>query len=105
MMTLRAIPNTLVALMACAPWAAAQPAEVFEKKVRPVFAEHCIACHNQKLRSGGLDLATQDGLSKASAAGFFLLLVVTFSLDFVVSSTTFDEPETLISASPMPASM
>src|SRR5204862_387773 len=34
MMTLRAIPTTLVALMACAPSVRAQSAEVFEKKVR-----------------------------------------------------------------------
>jgi mono/diheme cytochrome c family protein len=45
--------------------------EMFEKNVRPVFAENCQGCHNAKLKSGGLDLSSAEGLKEAAAAGFF----------------------------------
>ena len=48
-----------------------QSSELFEKKVRPVFVEHCQACHNEKAKSGGLDLASRDGLKQAAGAGYF----------------------------------
>lgn len=35
-----------------------QSSELFEKKVRPVLVEHRQACHNEKLKSGGLDLTS-----------------------------------------------
>ena len=45
--------------------------EIFEKNARPVFVEKCQACHNAKLKSGGLDLSSPDGLRQAAAGGFF----------------------------------
>ena len=45
--------------------------EVFEKNARPIFSEKCQACHNAKLKSGGLDLSSPDGIRQAAAGGFF----------------------------------
>jgi hypothetical protein len=48
--------------------------EFFEKKIRPVLAEHCYACHsaeaakNKKLR-GGLRLDTREGMLQGGANG------------------------------------
>ena len=33
------------------------PGDFFETKIRPVLANNCFACHNAKLKSGGLDLS------------------------------------------------
>src|SRR5579862_5177283 len=55
-------------------WAQAQSAgqiEIFEKNARPLFVEKCQGCHNQKLKSGGLDLSSVDGIKDAAAGGFF----------------------------------
>jgi len=45
--------------------------ELFEKNARPLFANTCQGCHNAKLKSGGLDLSTPEGLNDAKAATFF----------------------------------
>jgi mono/diheme cytochrome c family protein len=45
--------------------------EMFEKSVRPVFAQNCQTCHNAKLKSGGLDLSSAEGLKEAASGGFF----------------------------------
>jgi len=39
--------------------------ELFEKKIRPVLATNCYACHSSKLNTpiGGLVLDTKSGLS------------------------------------------
>ena len=49
----------------------AQNLEVFEKNARPLFVETCQSCHNQKLKSGGLDLSSVEGMKEAAAGGFF----------------------------------
>jgi cytochrome c553 len=36
--------------------------EFFEKKVRPIFVKTCQACHNARLKTGGLDLSTPQAL-------------------------------------------
>jgi hypothetical protein len=45
--------------------------EFFEKKIRPVLAEKCYACHNSKSKSpmGGLALDTRAGVIKGGASG------------------------------------
>ena len=43
--------------------------EFFEKKVRPVLAEQCIACHGPKKQSAGLRLDTADGMKKGADNG------------------------------------
>ena len=45
-------------LFALVPLIAAQPgAPSFEKDVRPVLARRCFACHNDRMTSGGLNIA------------------------------------------------
>src|SRR5262245_32726093 len=53
------------------PAAAADPAEVefFEKKVRPVFVEHCAECHGAKKQSAGMRLDTIAGIKKGADDG------------------------------------
>src|SRR5262245_32545650 len=45
--------------------------EFFEKKVRPVFAEHCYNCHSAKAEKikGGLRLDTSEDLLKGGGSG------------------------------------
>ena len=45
--------------------------DFFEKKVRPVFAEHCYKCHSaaDKKEKGGLTLDTADGIRKGGESG------------------------------------
>ncbi len=45
--------------------------EFFEKKIRPVLAANCYACHSSKLKSplGGLVLDTRSGLRKGGDSG------------------------------------
>src|SRR5205823_999215 len=45
--------------------------EFFEKRVRPVFAEHCYSCHSKTAEKvkGGLLLDTRDGVLKGGDNG------------------------------------
>ncbi|MFN0088474.1 MAG: PSD1 and planctomycete cytochrome C domain-containing protein [Blastocatellia bacterium] len=43
--------------------------EFFEKKVRPIFATSCGACHNAKARMAGLDLTTAEGFARGGESG------------------------------------
>ncbi len=43
--------------------------EFFEKKVRPVLATKCQACHNGNVKTSGLDLSTAEAFKAASGAG------------------------------------
>lgn len=45
--------------------------EVFEKNARPVFVEKCQPCHSTKMRSGGFDLSSPEGIKEAAALGIF----------------------------------
>ena len=38
--------------------------ELFEKKIRPLFVRHCMACHNSELATAGLDLSTAEGFRR-----------------------------------------
>src|SRR5262245_2200413 len=53
------------------PALAVDPAEVefFEKKVRPVFVEHCSECHGAKKQSAGMRLDTVAGIKKGADDG------------------------------------
>jgi cytochrome c553 len=44
-------------------------AEYFEKKVRPLFAKNCTGCHSAKIKSGGLDLSTTEGIAAGGHTG------------------------------------
>lgn len=43
--------------------------EFFEKKVRPVLAEHCFKCHGEKKQMAGLRLDTAAGVQQGSDGG------------------------------------
>src|SRR5579871_5672094 len=45
--------------------------ELFEKNARPLFAEKCAPCHNSKLKSGGLDFSSVEGMHDAASTGVF----------------------------------
>ena len=51
---------------------ALEQVEFFEKKIRPLLAEHCYECHavGQKLK-GGLALDSREGWMKGGAFSFF----------------------------------
>ena len=57
--------------LACAAQAQNTGAELFEKKIRPVLAEKCYACHSSKMKSpmGGLALDTRVGTARVLAPG------------------------------------
>jgi len=68
---MRFATTTLVVLSLAAPGLAADPTavEFFEKKVRPVLAEHCYSCHGPKKQNAGLRLDTAEGFRKGADAG------------------------------------
>ena len=41
----------------------------FEKRIRPLLAEHCFDCHSGKKQKGGLRLDWRDGWAKGGASG------------------------------------
>ena len=43
--------------------------EFFEKRIRPLFAEHCYQCHGEKKQESGLVLANPAGLRKGGDRG------------------------------------
>jgi hypothetical protein len=58
----------LLSMLAVPVWAQT-PDEFFEKKIRPVLATQCQACHNAKLKTAGLDLSTSEGFTHGSQSG------------------------------------
>src|SRR3954453_23562126 len=46
--------------------------EIFEKKIRPILAERCYACHGEKVQMGGLQLSSAAGLKKAAESGIIV---------------------------------
>jgi hypothetical protein len=68
----------LAQLLVAASWipaalaqSAPDPAELFEKKIRPVLVEHCFECHSVQAKKpkGDLRLDTREGLLKAVVPG------------------------------------
>jgi hypothetical protein len=43
--------------------------EFFEKRVRPLFAQHCVGCHGPKKQQAGLRLDSSEGLAKGGESG------------------------------------
>jgi mono/diheme cytochrome c family protein len=68
--SLRLLPGLCLAARAFAQLPADQ-VEFFEKKIRPVLAESCYACHSAKRDKpmGGLRVDTRDGLRKGGQSG------------------------------------
>lgn len=57
----------LVGAVACAE--EVQDTEFFEHKIRPIFVEHCIACHGEKKQKAGLRLDSKKGWEKGGETG------------------------------------
>src|SRR5580658_4609640 len=64
-----ALLGTLAAGLAHAQTAA--DLELFEKNARPLFVEKCQGCHNAKLKSGGIDFSSPNGIKDAASMGIF----------------------------------
>src|SRR5262245_30087395 len=43
--------------------------EFFEKRIRPILADNCQACHGARKQEAGLRLDTAEGLKKGSESG------------------------------------
>jgi len=61
------VPTTAVAVDP--PKATAEQIEFFEKKVRPILADHCYGCHGPKKQNGGLRLDTTTGIKAGADDG------------------------------------
>ncbi len=72
-MHLRSSLSLSLLVLAALPAVAQTPAqlEVFEKHARPMFVKSCQGCHNSKLKSGGIDLSSPEGIREAGATGIF----------------------------------
>ena len=44
-------------------------ARAFDEQVAPVLARHCLECHGETIRKGGLSLATEDAARKGGDSG------------------------------------
>lgn len=63
--------GSLTLIRGTAPAQTASQLEVFEKNARPLFVQKCQLCHNAKMRSGGFDLSSPEGIKEAAAMGIF----------------------------------
>jgi mono/diheme cytochrome c family protein len=62
----------ILGLFFCGTARAAQPpadAEFFEKRIRPLFADHCYKCHGPEKSKGDLRLDTRQGLRQGGKTG------------------------------------
>jgi cytochrome c551/c552 len=41
----------------------------FEERIRPIFSTSCVACHNESLKTAGLDLSTPAAIVKGGRSG------------------------------------
>jgi hypothetical protein len=64
------------ALLACLPLVAAPvwgqappPRDLYREEIQPLLARSCLACHSEKIKQGGLDLSTREGLLRGSEHG------------------------------------
>jgi hypothetical protein len=69
---------TVIGLSALVFQASAQDdTAFFEQRIRPVFADNCLQCHNAKLRTAGIDFTSPEGIANA-ASGTRLLKAVAY---------------------------
>ena len=48
---------------------AGDPVRFFEKRVAPILARHCLSCHNEELKNGGISFQDRDSLLKGGSHG------------------------------------
>ncbi len=60
-----------VCLLTASCWAqsAASSPSLYRDQIKPLLDRSCIACHNAKVKQGGLDLSTRDALLRGSEHG------------------------------------
>ncbi len=70
-LTIRAALTFILLALLPAAVAADDGADYFEKKIRPIFVEHCYSCHSAtaKATKGGFRLDTRDGLRQGGESG------------------------------------
>jgi cytochrome c553 len=64
-------------LFAAPSWAVAADEageEFFERKIRPLLAQHCFACHGRGQKKGGLSLDSREGLLAGGESGASVML-------------------------------
>src|SRR5947209_185121 len=61
--------SLVVLLAAAAPGRAGSDLEFFEKRIRPLLAEHCHSCHGPKRQRGGLQLSSASGIREGGDRG------------------------------------
>jgi hypothetical protein len=49
-------------------------ADLYQKTIQPILSSNCLACHNSKVKQGGLDLSTRESLLKGSEHGKVVVL-------------------------------
>ncbi len=59
--------SRLAAILSLSCLLAAQPADFFEAKVRPVLLARCSACHGDKVQMGGKQFTTRDGMHRSGS--------------------------------------
>jgi hypothetical protein len=69
MALLRTILLSLLALAAAAATPAAEDVELFEKRIRPIFAAKCQMCHSAQIKTAELDLSSAEGFVRGGASG------------------------------------
>ncbi len=68
-LTLGRLTIALLVLLSQAFGQSGDPAEFFEKRVRPILANRCQGCHNPKTGKAGLDLTSSTGFHKGADTG------------------------------------
>ncbi|MDX2036452.1 MAG: PSD1 and planctomycete cytochrome C domain-containing protein [Isosphaeraceae bacterium] len=61
--------HTLLASLALLLPASADAGDQFERSIRPILAEHCIACHGSKSQKGGLRLDSREAIVRGGDSG------------------------------------
>src|SRR5882762_7860155 len=56
----------MVIVLSTVPAPNPRQAEFFESKVRPVLVNRCGSCHGEKVRMGGIQLTSSEGMHRAS---------------------------------------
>ncbi len=54
-------------LTACSSFA--QNSDLYREHIQPLFQSSCLPCHNARVKQGGLDLSTREGMLKGSEHG------------------------------------
>ena len=61
--------TTAIAVPVTARDQARRDARFFDRRIQPILRAHCLGCHNEKLKDGGLSFATRDDLLRGGTRG------------------------------------